>query len=94
MPIDGVIERYVCRRCHARIGRPYADPETGELDHDRMVCAGDDEHEICQEGDIVSAASIEMREVQSQYEKIEVLGNYGYKVEPIAPLYEEFEGFD
>jgi hypothetical protein len=92
MPINGVIDRYVCRKCGARFGKPYADPVTGELDHNRIVCAN--EHEITQEGDIIPAAWIEERAIKSQYDKLEVMHNYGIEAVELAPLYENFEGFE
>jgi len=92
-PIQAVTDHYLCRRCHARIGKPWADPITGELDHDRMVCAN--EHEIREEGDVISATAILAREVDAIFNRIEVLHNYGYEAEVCEKLYgnKDFEGF-
>jgi len=94
MPMNGVIDHYVCRRCHARIGRPYADPVTGELDFNRIVCAN--EHEITEEGDLVSGLSVQIQEVRGVFDKIEVLHNYGHKEEVSKSLFgdKDFEGFE
>ena len=92
-PIQAVVDHYVCRKCHARIGKPYADPVTGELDFNRMVCAN--EHEITEEGDVIAASSVLAREVQGIFERIEVGRNYGYAPPVSKALYgdKDFEGF-
>lgn len=92
-PIQAVTDHYLCRMCHARIGRPFADPISGELDHNRIVCAN--EHEIREEGDVVSAMAIAAREIDALFNKIEVLHNYGHEVEVSENLYgnKEFKGF-
>jgi hypothetical protein len=93
-PIQEVVDNYCCRRCGARIGKPWADPITGELDHERIVCSN--EHEIKEEGDLIHANALVFREVRGMFNKIEVLRNYGHSV-PVSPslfIPEEFEGFD
>lgn len=94
MPMNGVIEKYLCRRCHARIGRPYADLVTGVIDQDRVVCAN--EHEIVDEGDVVSAVTVAARLVDATMQQIEIRRNYGQVPDPERQLYgpSDFEGFD
>lgn len=91
--IDWIKDNYVCRKCGTRIGKPWADPVTGKLDFDRIVCAN--EHEITQEGDVISANIVAMRDAQSNLNKIEVLRNYGIDVEVDPALYvdKNWEGF-
>lgn len=92
-PIEWVKDHYVCRKCKARFGKPFAHPITGKLDHSRIVCAN--EHEITQEGDIISASSVALMDAKSSMAKIEVLRNYGVEVEVDPNLYasKEWEGF-
>lgn len=93
------IERqYVCRHCHNRVGKPYADPITGKLDHDRKVCGGPMEHEIRQEGDLVHARQIDWLEDHEFWNGFEVRGTYGQKVERSSNLFthednKDFEGW-
>lgn len=91
--IEWVKDNYVCRTCHARIGKPFADPVTGELDFDRIVCAN--EHEIKQEGDLISNVSVAYMEIRSMINKLEVLNNYDVKTEVDQSLYVDssWEGF-
>jgi len=91
--MQAVTDHYLCRRCHARIGAPWADPVTGELDHDRVVCQN--EHEIVDEGDVIAQMAVLAREVDALFNKIEVLHNYGHEVEVNQNLYgkKDFKGF-
>jgi hypothetical protein len=96
VPWDGIERRYLCRRCRHPVGRPYADPVTGELDFTRTVCFGPLEHEICEEGDLVPKGQHDWQVEREQVEAVEVRRSYGPPPERIAGLYAEadFDGFD
>jgi hypothetical protein len=96
VPWDGIERRYLCRRCRYPVGRPYADPVTGELDFTRTVCFGPLEHEICEEGDLVPKGQHDWQVEREQVEAVEVRRHYGPPPERTAGLYAEadFDGFD
>lgn len=91
-----IIEHYVCRQCGQRVGLPHADPITGQIDHDRIVCSGLEEHEIKQEGDL------KHQKLQVWYDQHQTLLAHevaqNFNIEPVEKidLYgdENFEGFD
>lgn len=90
---------YRCRKCRARIGRPYADPLTGELDHARMVCGGEAEHEIKGEGDVMHESLLAWLEAREDAAGEAVLAAYPWlratPPPPSSALYgdDEFKGF-
>ena len=88
----------VCRKCRTRIGRSYADPITGELDHERMVCAGPHEHEIRSQADIMSRQTAEWLAERERAAGETVLASYPWLDKrptlPAGKLYEDFEGYD
>jgi len=92
---------FVCRKCRARIGRSYADPFTGELDHERMVCASAHEHDIQSQSDIMSKAQAEWLDARERATGEAVLDRYSWlapkRAAAITPsLYgdDDFKGFD
>lgn len=100
VPRDGIERDYRCRRCHARVGRPYADPVSGELNFERMVCAGPDEHEIRGTADVVHERVLERIEERELLDADEVLVTYYWLNRPAGTsspaLFgdKDFEGFD
>lgn len=71
--------RYLCRRCRSRIGKPYADPLTGVLDFDRIVCHGIMEHEISEEGDLIAAGQVDWQKDNDFWTGVEVAGHFGHR---------------
>lgn len=102
VPRNGIERDYRCAKCHARVGRPYADPITGQLDHTRIVCAGPDEHEIRGPADVVHEHVLEWIDEKEVLGADDVLADY-YWLRPQAhgaadssSLYgdDNFEGFE
>jgi hypothetical protein len=101
----GVInKKYACRHCGGRLnGKPYACPETGELDHNRYVCGGADEHQIIEEGDIIPKGQLEWQENKERLEAEGLVIDFrkaGLEFNGVpqlaTPLYpdDDFEGFE
>lgn len=100
VPRSGIERDYLCRHCGARVGRPYADPITGKLDFNRMVCAGEEEHEVRGPADLIHkdvAAWLEEKEI---LDADDLLVDYYWLNRPTSPangeaLYgrEDFRGF-
>lgn len=78
---DRLKRDFRCRTCGAGFGRPYADPITGELDFDRIVCTN--EHEIAQEGDVIRADILDWRKDREMWNGLEVQRNYHIQHEKI-----------
>ena len=93
-------QHYVCRKCRQPIGRPYADLISGELDHERMVCAGEMEHEIRSQADVMRKEAHDWLAAREEGEALDVLAAYPWlakELPTLAPhsLYgdDNFEGF-
>lgn len=95
---NGINNQFVCRLCSSSLsGRPYADPITGELDHDLYVCDGTAEHEIYEEGDIMHQKLLSWVEQKQFYDRYQVLKPFVQGSQRAkSKLYEDadFEGFD
>ncbi len=100
---EALCRRFRCRRCRSKLGKPYVDPSTGNVDDTRVFCYGDTPHEIHSDADIIAEDLAVWLDKQEAADLQAVIDAYpwlnaakGLRLEGTASLYgeDDFDGFD